>query len=129
PPCVVVEITQDTSQWLTTEASLEASQQGGLQRIPTSTLLSRAVVSAKSQLVSTAGGDCVLALANDPQAIFIHGNGDPSAQCGFAIDGGRDQNAGNAVQGGITFSGANAKVNIHSLTVAANTANCPDGGT
>lgn len=129
PPCVIVEITQDTSQWLTTEASLEPDQHGGsLQRIPTPILLARAVVSAKSQLVTTAGGDCVLALANDPQAVFIHGNGDPSAQCGFAIDGGRDQNAGASIQGGITFSGANAKVNIDSLTVAAATANCPDNG-
>ena len=124
-PCVVVEITQDTSLW---SMSLEPNQQNGLQAIPDPTLLARAVVSAKSQLITSPGGDCVLALANDPQAIFIHGNGNPKASCGFVIDGGRDQNAGNPIQGGITFSGANAKVNIHSLTVAANTANCPDGG-
>jgi hypothetical protein len=130
PPCVVVEITQNTADWLSTQASLEPNPQGGgLQAIPTPTLLARAVVSAKSQLVATPGGDCVLALANDPQAIFIHGNGDPQASCGFVIDGGRDQNAGNPIQGGITFSGWHAKVNIHSLTVAATTANCPDDGT
>ena len=132
-PCIVVEIKQDTSLWSTTRASLEPNGLGHTQAIPTPTLLARAVVSAKSQLNTTNGGNCVLALANDPRAIFIHGNGDPQAKCGFAVDGGLDQNAGTPVQGGITFSGANAKVNIGlpgqiALTVAATTANCPDNG-
>jgi len=133
PPCVVLEITQNTALWSTTKASLEPNGFGKVQPIPTPTLMARAVVSAKSQLNTTKGGNCVLALADDPQAIFIHGNGDPQAKCGFAIDGGLDQNAGTPAQGGITFSGANAKANIGlpgeiALTVAAKAANCPDNG-
>jgi hypothetical protein len=38
------------------------------------------------------------------------------------------QNAGTPIQGGITFNGANAKINVNALVVAAATANCPDGG-
>ena len=128
PPCVVVEITQNTASWLTTKASLQPNGIGRVQAIPTPVLGVRAVVSAKSQLKTTTSKDCVLALANDPQAIFIHGNGDLQAQCGISIDGGLDQNAGTPVQGGITFSGANAIVNINTLNVAAKTANCPDNG-
>jgi hypothetical protein len=129
-PCMVVEITQNTALWLTTKFSLEPNGLGKVKAIPTPILAARAVVWAKEnqQIVTTAGTDCILALANDPQAIRVHGNGDPSAQCGVAIDGGLTQNAGTPIQGGITFNGANAKVNINALVVAAATANCPDGG-
>jgi Flp pilus assembly protein TadG len=130
PPCVVVEITQNTANWLSTKASFGPGAAQIVQAIPTPTLIARAVVSTNesSKTVTTAGVDCILALANDPQAIRIHGNGDPSAQCGVAIDGGLTQNTGTSVQGGITFNGASAKVNINALVVAAATANCPDGG-
>jgi hypothetical protein len=130
PPCIVVEITEDTGSWLTTKASLEPGVGTLVQSIPHPTLLARAIVSLYegSKTVTTEGTDCILALANDPQAIRVHGLGDPSAQCGLAIDGGLDQNIGTPVQGGITFNGANAKVNINALVVAAATANCPDGG-
>jgi Flp pilus assembly protein TadG len=127
PPCVVVEINQNTANWLSTKLSFEPGRPV-IKAIPTPTLLARSIVRATSTTTTGNGNDCILALANDPQAIRIHGNGDPSAQCGFAVDGGLDQNAGKPVQGGITFNGANAKVNINSLTVAAKTANCPDGG-
>lgn len=129
PPCVVVEITQNTFQWLTTQASLQPNGIGHVQPIPTPILGARAVVSVKSQLNTTTSSDCILALANDPQAILIHGLGDPQAKCGIAIDGGVDQNSGTPVVGGITFNGNNAKVNINKLNVAAPTANCPDDGT
>jgi hypothetical protein len=131
PPCVVVEITQNTLNWLTTRASLEPTTQiGGVQAIPTPTLKARAVVSAKSITTTTAtnGVDCILALANDPQAVLVHGGGDIKAACGLSIDGGRDQNVSGTALGGITFSGSNSKVNISSLVVSANSTNCPDGG-
>jgi Flp pilus assembly protein TadG len=128
PPCVVVEITQNTANWASTKASFGPGVGTLVKAIPTPTLMARAVVSMQSALLYKAGTDCILALANDPQAIRVHGNGDPSAQCGLAIDGGLAQNPGTPVQGGITFNGANAKVNINGLVVAAATANCPDGG-
>jgi len=127
PPCIVVEINQNTANWLTTKLSLEPGKKV-LKAIPTPTLLARSIVRAQSTSSLSQGTDCILALANDPQAIRIHGNGDPSAQCGVAIDGGLDQNPGTPIQGGITFNGSNAKVNINALVVAAATANCPDGG-
>lgn len=133
PPCVVVEIVRDTALWPTTKASLEpvAGKPLQVQSIPTPVLKARAIVSARetTQSVTTAGTDCILALANDPGAVLVHGNGDPEAQCGIAIDGGLDQNPGTPVQGGITFSGAPSRVNITALVVAANAAKCPDGGT
>src|SRR5215831_2574044 len=130
PPCIVVEITQDTGTWLTTKASLEPGVGRVVKSIPHPTLLARSIVSLYegSKTTTIKGTDCILALANDPQAIRIHGNGDPSAQCGLAIDGGLTQNAGTPIQGGITFNGANAKINVNALVVAAATANCPDGG-
>src|SRR5262249_27175145 len=45
PPCIVVEVTQDTFQWLSTEASMEANGLGAVKPIPTPTLVARAVVS------------------------------------------------------------------------------------
>jgi hypothetical protein len=131
PVCVVVEITQNTATWLTTRASLEpTSHIGGVQAIPTPTLKARAIVSAKSITTTTAtnGVDCILALANDPQAVLVHGGGDLKAACGVSIDGGRDQNVSGAALGGITFNGANSKANISSLVVSANSTACPDGG-
>jgi Flp pilus assembly protein TadG len=127
-PCVVVEITQNTANWLTTKLSLEPRAVGHMvQAIPTPTLKVRAIVRAVSQTVSTttAGTDCILALANDPSAVRVHGNGDLEANCGVAIDGGRDQNANGPALGGITFNGAPAKVNISNLVVASSSTGCP----
>jgi Flp pilus assembly protein TadG len=130
-PCVVVEITQNTANWLTTRMSLEPRAAGQIvQAIPTPTLKARAIVRAISQTTTetTSGTDCILALANDRQAVLVHGNGDLIARCGISIDGGRDQNVNGTPLGGITFSGANSKVNISALVVAANSTACPDGG-
>lgn len=103
-----------------------------VQSIPTPILKARAVVSLTDsmQTVTKAGTDCILALANDPGAITVHGgsNADLMASCGVAIDGGLDQNANGTANGGITFNGSKSKVNIEALVVAAKTANCPDGG-
>jgi hypothetical protein len=130
PPCVVVEITQDTFQWLSTRRSLQPNGHvGQVQGIPTPVLLARATVSVRSQLSSTTASDCILALANDPQAILVHGGGDLQAKCGIAIDGGLDQNAGTPVVGGVTFNGNNAAINVNKLNVAAPSASCPDNGT
>jgi hypothetical protein len=133
PPCIVVEITQNTATWLSTEVSTQPNGAGRIKAIPTPTLMVRAVVSAKSQLNTTTSSDCILALANDPQAIYVHGGGDPQAKCGIAIDGGIDQKdaflPSPPVQGGITFSGNVSRINVNRLTVAAPTANCPDDGT
>jgi hypothetical protein len=132
PPCIVVEITQNTAQWLTTKASLEPGVGQLVQSIPTPTLKARAIVSLRvsTQTVTKSGTDCILALANDPQAVLVHGgsNADLTADCGVAIDGGLDQNPGTPIQGGITFNGSKSKVNILGLVVAAKSANCPDGG-
>ena len=129
PPCIAVEITQTTSTWASTEGSLEPSPTNFLQRIPQPTLLARSVVSVKSQLNSTTASDCVLALANAPDAILVHGGGDPQAKCGISIDGGRDQNAGTPIVGGLTFNGNGSKINVNALKIAATTASCPDDGT
>src|SRR5690349_20105135 len=45
PPCIVVEITQDTFQWLTTKASMEPNGLGSVKSIPAPTLQVRAIVS------------------------------------------------------------------------------------
>jgi Flp pilus assembly protein TadG len=127
-PCVVVEITQNTANWLTTRMSLEPGTAGQLvQAIPTPTLKVRAIVRAISLTTSETnnGTDCILALANDPAAVLVHGNGDLEANCGVAIDGGRDQNVTGTAVGGITFNGAPSKVNISNLIVAASSTNCP----
>jgi Flp pilus assembly protein TadG len=131
-PCMVVEITQNTALWSTTKASLQPTGQvGKVQAIPTPTLVARAIVSAKSTTTTTTtnGTDCILALANSTSAVLVHGNGDLKANCGVSVDGGRDQNAGTPV-GGITFSGANAKINVSALTISGPPSStvCPDGG-
>jgi Flp pilus assembly protein TadG len=132
-PCVVVEITQNTALWPTTQGSLEPTGQiGNTQAIPTPTLKARAIVSAKSTTVTTTtnGTDCILALANDTQAVLVHGNGDLKANCGVSVDGGRDQNVNGTPLGGITFNGANAKINVSTLVIAGPPTStvCPDGG-
>ena len=127
-PCVVVEITQNTSTWLSTQLSLEPGTSGRIvQAIPTPTLKARAIVRAVSQTTSTTkkGTDCILALANDPAAVLVHGNGDLEANCGVAIDGGLDQNATGTAVGGITFNGSPAKVNISNLVVSSSSTGCP----
>jgi putative Flp pilus-assembly TadE/G-like protein len=128
PPCIVVEITQDTSQAMSTKASFEPNGSGSIQPIPTPTLIARAIVSLFSQLTNTTATDCVLALANDPAAILVTGSGDMKANCGVSIDGGIDQNAASPIQGGISFNGGGV-VNINHLYVAAPSTNCPDNGT
>jgi hypothetical protein len=124
PPCIVVEIAQQTLQWLTTNASMQPNGLG-IRPIPTPTLLARAIVSASSTTVTGQGGDCVLALANDPQAVLVHGNGDLRANCGIAVDGGIEQNANETPVGGITFNGANSVAHIATLVVAATSTGCP----
>jgi hypothetical protein len=121
-------------QWLTTQMSIEPNGLGHVQSIPAPTLLARAVVSVKSQTetVTRTGTDCILALANDAQAVLVHGNNaDIKGNCGLAIDGGRDQNVNGPPLGGISFSGAAAKVNISTLVIAgpATSTICPDNGT
>jgi Flp pilus assembly protein TadG len=143
-PCIVVEITQDPLQWLSTKAQLEPTASGmGVKAIPTTILAARAVVSIKLDLTSNTpqGNSCILTLANARNAIQVRGNGDIHANCGLLIDGGRRQNASEAPQacsdgtappcGGLTLEGANAFVHISNLTVAASTAgpaesSCPD---
>jgi Flp pilus assembly protein TadG len=130
PPCIVVEITQNTAQWLTTKMSLEPSTANLVQSIPGPTIGARAIVSANSQTqtITKEGTDCVLALANDSQAVLVHGNGDLQARCGLAVDGGIDQNVSGTAHGGISFSGSHAKINVSALVVAASSTNCPDSG-
>jgi Putative Flp pilus-assembly TadE/G-like len=127
PPCVVVEITQNTATWLTTKGSLEPGAGGFVQSIPTPTLKARAIVSAISQTTTTTtnGTDCILALANDTQAVLVHGNGNLQANCGIAIDGGRDQNVNGTPLGGITFNGSPSIAHITNLVVASNSTGCP----
>ena len=134
PPCIVVEISENTANWLSTKASLEPGVGKLVKSIPAPTLVARATVSLYqgTKTVTKAGTDCVLALANATNAVQVRGNGDPTADCGIAIDGGRDQNVSGAPLGGITFSGANAQVNIGDptvnptpLVVASNSTNCP----
>jgi Flp pilus assembly protein TadG len=127
-PCVVVEITQNTAAWLSTQMSLQPGAAGQIvQAIPTPTLKARAIVRALSLTTSTTtkGTDCILALANDPAAVTIHGNGDLEANCGLAIDGGLDQNAKGTAVGGITFNGKPSQVNITSLVVSSSSTGCP----
>jgi len=145
--CVVVEITQDTFQWLSTKTSFEPNGLGVIKPIPTPTLVARSVV-AINLIVTTVppqGSSCILTLANARNAIQVRGNGDIHANCGLLIDGGRHQNArtpnlnsapncsdGTSPPcGGLTLSGSNAMVHITNLTTAANTAgpanqSCPD---
>lgn len=136
PPCVAVEITQDTFQWVSTSASLEPNGMGAIKVIPTPTLVARSVVSMNIIVTTTVqGNSCILALANDRNAVQVRGNGNINARCGILIDGGRDQNprtpainSGPACSddtaapcGGLTLWGSNAKVSIEDLTVAAST--------
>jgi putative Flp pilus-assembly TadE/G-like protein len=145
-PCIAVEITQNTFQWLSTKASLEPNGMGATKAIPTPTLVARSVVAINLVVTQTVqGNSCILALANDRNAVQVRGNGNINARCGVLIDGGRDQNARTpninsspvcsdgttAPCGGLTLSGTNAKVSIDDLTVAASTAgptgsSCPD---
>jgi Flp pilus assembly protein TadG len=114
--CVVVEITNTPSAMLL----------AAIPAMPTPpTLKVRAIVQATSNTTTTNGTDCVLALANATNAVQVSGNGDIKANCGISVDGGRDQNAGTPIAGGITFNGAHAQVNISSLVVASNSTNCP----
>jgi len=127
-PCIVVEITQNTANWLTTRMSLEPRAAGQIvQAIPTPTLKARAIVRAISLTTSETnnGTDCILALANDPAAVLVHGNGDLEANCGIAIDGGRDQNDSGTAVGGITFNGSLSAVHISNLVVSSSSTNCP----
>jgi hypothetical protein len=132
PPCVVVEITQNTMSWLTTNGSLEPKAGSpSFQSIPAPTLKARAIVRATSTSSTQTqnGTDCILALANDTQAILVHGNNaNLRGNCGISVDGGRDQNIGTPV-GGIAITGAGAKVQIDHLVLAATSSTCPDGGT
>jgi Flp pilus assembly protein TadG len=130
PPCIVVEITQNTAQWLTTQMSLEPSTANLVKSIPGPIIGARAIVSAKSTTttMTTNGADCILALANAANAVQVSGNGDIQALCGLSIDGGRDQNVSGTPLGGITFNGGHAKVNITSLVMSSNSSACPDGG-
>jgi Flp pilus assembly protein TadG len=125
--CVVVEITQNTALWSTTKASLEPTGHAGrVQAIPTPTLKARAIVSATIQSNTsppTKGGDCILALANDPGAVTVRGTpANLQAACGIAIDGGIDQNVSGTPKGGITFSG---NPTIHIGCNAISNPTCP----
>ena len=126
-PCVVVEITQDTATWLTTKISLEPGTGKLVQAIPTPTLKVRAIVraNAQQQTTTTKGTDCILALANDPAAVLVHGNGNLEANCGVAIDGGLDQNVSGTALGGITFNGAPSSIHVSNLIVASSSTGCP----
>jgi Flp pilus assembly protein TadG len=122
PPCVVVEITQNTATWLSTKASFQPGIGQIVQAIPTPTLMARAVVSTNESTVTTTtnGADCILALARANNAVTVEGGGDLVAKCGVAIDGGIDQNANGTPLGGINFAGSNAKAEIASLVIAGN---------
>jgi Flp pilus assembly protein TadG len=126
-PCVVVEITQDTATWLTTKISLEPGAGKLVQAIPTPTLKVRAIVraNAQQQTTTTKGTDCILALANDPAAVLVHGNGNLEANCGVAIDGGLDQNVSGTALGGITFNGTPSSIHVSNLIVASGSTGCP----
>src|SRR5947207_9099548 len=136
-PCMAVEITQDTFQWVSTNASLEPNGLAATKPIPTPTLVARSVVSMNITVTNTVqGNSCILALANDRNAVQVRGNGNINARCGILIDGGRNQNPRTpavnsspacsddtaAPCGGLTLWGSNAKVSIDDLTVAAGTA-------
>jgi Flp pilus assembly protein TadG len=139
--CVAVEITQNTANWLTTKASLEPAVGTLVKSIPAPTLVARSIVSlyVGSKTVTTQGADCIFALANDPQAVLVHGNGNLQAACGISVDGGIDQNVSGTAVGGITFNGANAQAHIGcnaigpncpitspiAVVVAANSTGCP----
>jgi Flp pilus assembly protein TadG len=125
--CVVVEITQNTFSWASTRSSLEPTGSvGRVQAIPTPTLKARAIVSVTIQSNTsppTKGGDCILAMANDPGAVTIHGTpANLQAACGIAIDGGIDQNVNGTPKGGITFSG---NPTIHIGCNAISNPTCP----
>jgi hypothetical protein len=132
PPCIVVEITQDTFQWLTTKVSMEPNGSGSVKSIPAPTLQARAIVSMSqtTKTVTTTGADCILALAPSADAVQVEGGGDLVAKCGVAIDGGLRQYATTPAPGGITFNGNNSKAELASLSIAANrteSQECVDG--
>jgi Flp pilus assembly protein TadG len=121
--CVVAEITQNTATWLTTRASLEPGTAGQVVKaIPTPTLKARAVVAIKVTTTppkTTAGNDCILALANSTSAIQVSGSkADLKGDCGIAADGGIDQMVSGTPVGGITFNGSGAKINVTGLDIA-----------
>ena len=122
PPCIAVEITQNTAQWATTKASMMPGVGQIVQAIPAPTLLARAIVSVHSQTITTTTGgtDCILSLANATNSVTVDGGADLVARCGVAIDGGLDQNPSTPVVGGITFNGSGAKAEVASLTIAGN---------
>ena len=122
PPCVVVEITQNTATWLSTKASFQPGVGQIVRAIPTPTLMARAVASTNESTVTvtTNGADCILALADASNAVTVEGGGDLLAKCGVAIDGGIDQNANGTPLGGINFAGSNAKAEIASLVISGN---------
>jgi Flp pilus assembly protein TadG len=133
PPCIVAEITQDTLNWWSTNASVEPTAQiGRVQAIPTPTLKVRSIVSVMLDFASNpTGNSCILTLANDRNAIQVRGNGNIHANCGLLIDGGKHQNAATPIIGGLTLQSGNAEVFISNLTVAASTvgpagSTCPD---
>ena len=115
---------------------MEPNGLGATKPIPTPTLVARSVVSMNIVVTTTVqGNSCILALANDRNAVQVRGNGNINARCGVLIDGGRDQNprapnissspacsdGTTAPCGGLTLWGSNAKVSIDDLTVAAST--------
>jgi Flp pilus assembly protein TadG len=122
PPCMVVEVTQNTFTWRTTKASLEPKHPGLIQAIPTPVLKARSVVSMSesTKTVTTNGADCILSLANAANSITVEGGADLVAKCGVAVDGGLDQHPGTPVIGGITYNGSGAIIEVASLTVAGN---------
>ena len=81
-------------------------------------------IAAASTVTAGANG-CVLALANDPAAVQVSGNGDLAANCGLFIDGGIKQNISATPRGDVTFNGAPSKIHVTSLTVAASSSSCP----
>jgi hypothetical protein len=115
--CVVADISQAQTQMFLP--------------IPEPAIQARAVVSINVSSITANGGYCILALANDSNAVQIQGNGDLVASCGLAIDGGLDQNTGTPPLGGIQFSGSNSAVEIApdstgtALRIAASSAACP----
>ena len=122
PACIVVEITQNTATWLSTKASFRPGVGKLVQAIPAPTLMARSVVTILSQTKTetTAGADCILALANATNAVTVEGGGNLVAKCGIAIDGGIDQNASGTAIGGIHFNGSNSKTEATNLVMTGN---------
>jgi hypothetical protein len=127
PPCIVVEITQNTFEWLTTANSVRPTGTvGAIEAIPTPVLKARSIVSLKAESLTetTAGTTCILALANDPEAIKVRGAATLRARCGLAVDGGITQYVNGTPLGAINFNGSNALIQVTSLAVAAASTEC-----